>query len=57
MLSKLTKVLVAALVLSTTSLALAGSTSARYGQYGADYSYDRNTNGGAGHHVGDTNGF
>ena len=55
MLTKLTKVLVTALVLSTTSVALIGSASAL--SYAEQSQFDRATNGGAGHHTGDTNGF
>ena len=55
MLSKLTKVIATALVLSVTSVAVIGSASAL--SYAEQNQFDRATNGGAGHHTGDTNGF
>jgi hypothetical protein len=56
------------IILAASVAMLIGTTSAdaqRYGRYGYGYggygygysSFDRNTNGGAGHHAGETNGF
>jgi hypothetical protein len=59
MFTKITKALVAALVLGGVSLSLGSTAFARpsYNQWQGDQNYmDRATNGGAGHHTGDTNG-
>jgi hypothetical protein len=58
--------MLAKIILAASVAMLIATTAAdaqRYRGYGYGYggyyggSYDRNTNGGAGHHAGDTNGF
>jgi hypothetical protein len=59
MFTKTTKALVAALVLTGVSLSLVANASATpsQGSWQFEHNYmDRATDGGAGHHTGDTNG-
>ena len=56
MLTKIATTLALTLVLAGASLTFVSDASARP-YWSDDVSYDRNTNGGAGHHTGDTNGF
>jgi hypothetical protein len=57
MFTKTTKALVAALVLTGASLSLVANASARPGSWQFEQNYmDRASDGGAGHHTGDTNG-
>ena len=56
----LSKIILAASVVMVVATTAADARSRYYGYgYGGYYggSYDRNTNGGAGHHTGETNGF